>query len=410
MMQKLLRINNLTFFILLLSLGINVLIFNEKLYKLIIVLLLIILGLDTIRQFVKLIAKKEINFLNTLIVIGTLVALMVMLTYKNIPYSIVPIVFGVYIFLNGIMKFAYATILFVNRFRGYIFNYLLALFFLVLGIILMFSPLMHLRFVLYFIGIYLILLSLNYLHEYYKDKLGYAKTNLRRSLRVPLPTIIEAFLPYVFLKQIDDNVKLYENKTGETPDLEILIHVCEKGDGKMGHIDIYYDDIVYSYGNYNPKSRKFLTVVGDGILFKAKKNPYLKFCINEVDKTLFGYGIKLNEKQKEALRRELDKINNNLEKFDPTLTPGSYSDKLYKQIGADFYKIKEGKFAKYILLGCNCAHFIDKIIGATGSDILKINGLINPGTYYEYLDNEFSKKNSIVISKAIYNSKNVNDL
>lgn len=409
-MQKILRINYLAFFLLLLALGINVLIFNEKLYKLIIILLLIILGIDTIRQFIKLIVKKEINFLNTIIIIVTLASLMILLTYKNIPYSFVPIIFGVYIFLSGIMKFVFATILLINKIKGYLFNYLLSLFFFTIAITLMFSPLMHLKHVLYFIGIYLIGLSLNYLYEYYKDKKGLAKSNLRRNLRVPLPTIIEAFLPYVFLKQIDDSIKLYENKTGEKPDVEILIHVCEKGDGKVGHIDIYYENIVYSYGNYDPKSRRFLTVVGDGVLFKSEKKDYIKFCINDADKTLFGYGLKLNEKQKKALKKEMDKINNNLYEYDPSTTPDCYANKLNKKTKTKFYKIKEGRFKKYILLGCNCAHFIDKIIGSTGSDILKINGLINPGTYYEYLDNEFMKKNSIVIARTIYNSKSINDL
>ena len=32
-----------------------------------------------------------------------------------------------------------------------------------------------------------------------------------------------------------------------------------------------------------------------------------------------------------------------------------------------------------------------------------MNGIITPGTYYEYLNREFKKKNSMVISKNIYN-------
>ena len=36
-----------------------------------------------------------------------------------------------------------------------------------------------------------------------------------------------------------------------------------------------------------------------------------------------------------------------------------------------------------------------------------MNGVITPGTYYEYLNREFQKKNSMVISRKIYNQKNV---
>jgi len=32
-----------------------------------------------------------------------------------------------------------------------------------------------------------------------------------------------------------------------------------------------------------------------------------------------------------------------------------------------------------------------------------MNGLITPGAYYEYLNREFRKKNSMVVSRTIYN-------
>ena len=34
-----------------------------------------------------------------------------------------------------------------------------------------------------------------------------------------------------------------------------------------------------------------------------------------------------------------------------------------------------------------------------------MNGLITPGTYYEYLNREFMKKDSFVVSRNIYNQK-----
>ncbi|MBR3523695.1 MAG: hypothetical protein IKN87_03315 [Bacilli bacterium] len=409
-MQKLLRINYITFFVLLLTLGVNVLVFNEKLYKFTVVLILIVLLIDSLRQLIKLIVKKEITFLNSLIIIGTVIAIAIMLNYKNIPYSFFPIVLGAYTILNGIVKFIYSLILFENKFKGRYINILIAMLFFTIGIILVFSPLMHLKVALCFVGVYLILLSLNYLYEYYKDVKHIEKTNLRRNLRVPLPSIIEAFLPYAFLKQIDENVKLYENKTGEEPDLEILIHVTETGDGRLGHIDLYYNNIVYSYGNYDPATRKLHMCVGDGVLLKSEKKKYIEFCINDADKTLFGYGIKLNDIQKEAVKKAIDKMEEKLVTYTPKGYPKAYGERLKKYTKAKFYKFNKGKFIKYILLGRNCAHFIDSIIGKTGSDILKINGLMNPGTYYEYLENEFNKKNSIVISRTIYNKNSLKNL
>ena len=409
-MQKLLRLNYITFFAILLALGINVLIFNEKLYKFTVILILIVLLIDSLRQLIKLIVKKEITFANSLIIIGSVIAIAIMLTYKNIPYSFFSIVLGCYAILNGIVKFVYSLILFANKFKSKLVNMLLALMFFAIGIMLVFSPLIHLKASLCFVGIYLIALSLNYLYEYYKDVKHIEKSNLRRNLRVPLPSIIEAFLPYAFLKQIDENVKMQENKTGEKPDLEILIHVTETGDGRMGHIDLYFNNTVYSFGNYDPATRKLYMVVGDGVLIKSPKKKYIEFCVKEANKTLFDYGIKLNDKQKEEVKKVLAKINDNLVEYTPNWDPKAYAERIQKYTKAKFYKFSKGKFVKYILLGRNCAHFIDSIMGKTGSDILKINGLMNPGTYYEYLENEFNKKNSIVISRTIYNKNNIKNL
>ena len=59
------------------------------------------------------------------------------------------------------------------------------------------------------------------------------------------------------------------------------------------------------------------------------------------------------------------------------------------------------------MLGSNCCRLADNIVGKSGIDLLKMNGAITPGTYYEYLNREFQKKNSMVISRKIYNQKNV---
>lgn len=409
-MRRLLRINYIAFFIILLTLGINVLVFNEKLYKFTVILILIALLIDALRQFVKLIVKKEITLVNSALIIGSVIAIYIMLLYKNIPYSFFPIVLGIYVIMNGIVKFVYASVLFVNKFKGRFFNMLLSLLFFAVGIILVFTPLMHLKISLCFLGIYLILLGLNYLYEYYKDVNHVEKANLRRNLRVPIPSIIEAFLPYAFLKQMDENIQLFENKTSDKNDLEILIQVTDKGYGKFGHVDLFYNDIVYSFGNYDPDSRKLGLVIGDGVLIKAPKKEYVSFCIKDLDKTIIGYGIKLNTKQKEAVAKEIDKIENNLTEYIPSGHKKAYGETIIRKAKAKLYKFKKGKFSKYVLLGCNCAHFIDRVLGKAGSDILKINGLMNPGTYYDYLENEFCKKNSIVISRSIYNKKSIKNL
>ena len=49
----------------------------------------------------------------------------------------------------------------------------------------------------------------------------------------------------------------------------------------------------------------------------------------------------------------------------------------------------------------NCVKLIDQILGVTGSELLRLNGVITPGTYYYFLDEKFKNQNSNVIRKQI---------
>jgi hypothetical protein len=68
-----------------------------------------------------------------------------------------------------------------------------------------------------------------------------------------------------------------------------------------------------------------------------------------------------------------------------------------------FFKLKKGKYKTYFVIGNNCCYLADEIVGSFGMDILSLNGIITPGTYYDHLNRLFNQKNSNVISKEIYN-------
>ena len=53
-------------------------------------------------------------------------------------------------------------------------------------------------------------------------------------------------------------------------------------------------------------------------------------------------------------------------------------------------------------MGTNCCYLVDDILVNSGGDILSINGIITPGTYYDYLNKELRLKSSNVIFKEIY--------
>ena len=83
-----------------------------------------------------------------------------------------------------------------------------------------------------------------------------------------------------------------------------------------------------------------------------------------------------------------------------------YASRLYEATGARFYKFRSGRFKTYFVLGTNCVLLADRLIGASGSDIIHVSGIITPGTYYDYLNRQYLLQNSNVISRHAYTMGN----
>ena len=75
----------------------------------------------------------------------------------------------------------------------------------------------------------------------------------------------------------------------------------------------------------------------------------------------------------------------------------------------EFYKFKSGKNKVFFILKNNCVSLANKIIGPTLNKHTKMYGILTPGTYYDYLEREYMKKSSIVITKKIYNKYNIDN-
>lgn len=350
--------------------------------------------------------------------------------FKNIPISILPIIFGLYLLLNAIIKFINYGILLKTKANGRLSQLGLALLYTVIAIPIIFSPIKNLNIVLIIIGIYIILLGINYIFDFITFLIPKKiKNKMKRSFRISLPAIVEAIIPYTVLNEINylldkenyDKPFVFEEKSEDViPDMEVFVHTSNRGFNRMGHVDIYYHDKVISYGNYDDNSLRFFTMIGDGVVFETKRDKYIPFCIEHSKKTIFAFGLKLTESQKKNVEKEIQKLFHNLYEWNPPYVEAltrkkrinknkykDYASRLYQATNAKFYKVKGGSFKKYFVLGNNCCRLADHIIGKSGIDLLKMNGVITPGTYYEYLNREFQKKNSMVISRKIYNQKNV---
>lgn len=412
--------------ILLILFGIIILVGGVPIFENISNIVLILMILISMKDLFSLLQKKEEKkfkifgkILNTFLAIIALV-------FNEYSIAIVPILFSIYMICNGILGNLVEYVIYkLNKMKCGARNLIEGLIYLSIGLMVLFSPIIYLDLVLKILGIYSVLLGFSYIMDYLELK--HHKKFPR--IKICLPSIIEAIIPLSVLQNINkminknDDVIYVQKKNDEKVDLEILIHVTENGFGRLGHMDICFEGEIISFGNYDKSTYRLFEGTGSGILFFIKdRNKYIKFCIENSKKTLFVFGLKLTEKEKQDIRKNIDKIKDNLVPWNPPCVEyknkkhfkkkefTDYASKLYRKTKAKFYKFKTGKYKIYFVLGNNCVSLSNKIIGKALKDSFKISGIITPGTYYDYLEREFMKKNSIVVSKKIYNKNNINKL
>ena len=401
----------------LVGLGIIIMIGSLNLYTSIVNLLVFAFLLLGIIQLCNLLRNpKELSKEKLVRAIIDITFGVVMNVFKDIPLSIVPILFAGYLLFNSLVKGISAYYLFKNKEHKWK-EIAFFLFFLVSGILFLFSPLGHLPTILSIIGLYCILIGLGEWKKFLLEIIPHR--GQKRSIYISLPAFLDAFIPRRMLTKINhyfNNIEeeaIYEIKKETTiPDLEIFIHVAPHGFNQLGHMDIYFDGKIISYGNYDTTSYRMFDSIGDGVLFETTKEKYIPFCIKQSNKTLIGFGFKLTEKQKEKVKKEINRIKEDTYPWEsktfsnPTENQKyEYIDLLCIETKAKTYKFKTGEFKTYFVLGRNCTLFADRIVGKSGTDILKMVGIITPGTYLDYLETEFAKKNSRVISRTIYNAQ-----
>ena len=78
------------------------------------------------------------------------------------------------------------------------------------------------------------------------------------------------------------------------------------------------------------------------------------------------------------------------------------SSEIYKFANGKFKKITAGKWKKFFVLKTNCTGLVETVLNGVGLHILEFNGLLTPGSYYDYLNKEFLKKHGKVVYRKIY--------
>ena len=407
--------------IILIVLGMTLLIGKNITYDYLINISIFILWINSARELGKFVFRKlnqkeqTTTFLSCLFHI-TICYLLSML--PNLVKGIAPFLFAIYLILIGISQCIMSIIEIKNKEFLNLNHISIEIFCFSIAIPLLISPVTNIERFLICISIYCILLGITMLLESIVRIIPiHTKNRLKRKVRITLPKFIEAIIPYAIMLEINRNLSLHQKqrysleRSKKSADLHILIHTSNRGFNKIGHIDIYYNNTIFSYGNYDEGSRVNKDIFGDGVLFTTnQKINYINFCIDNSKKTIFDFGVILTDKQKEAIQKRINEIMKSTKEWniknDKKYNNGmSYAAKLYKKTKAKFYKFTKGKYKTYFVLGTNCCYLVDDIVGKSGMDIISLNGIITPGTYYDYLNRELKLKNSRVVSKEIYNKE-----
>ncbi len=342
----------------------------------------------------------------------------IILTFPKIPLQMLSVIFCIYMFLTSLVYLINYFLMKKQHIKDK--SLLISILSFMMSIAFFISFKAQRILSVYFIGGYFLLwgfsMMMNALIDLFFRKIDNPK------IRLCLPAIIDCVIPSMWLNRINryynetKHTEILEVRSNEPSDLQVLIHASHNGFNSFGHVDLMFEGTIYSYGNYDGRSERFFTMIGDGVMFKTTdRDAYIKFCLKRCHKTLFVYGLRLNEEQKQIVRDHINQINQIAIPWDPEFVHRPldknapsidlHVHQIYNEAKGKLYKFSQGPFKTYDVLSSNCVRFADMIIGKN-IVILKMVGFITPGTYLDYFEGEYKRSSSNVVSKDIYSIYN----
>ena len=424
MIQK--KIETYTFFaisVFFIIIGIFTCIDGTALMELILFLLSIGISFRAIVQIITILRKRRGKIATTLIESGFQLLFATFIQYQTpLILKSITIVFGLYILIMSALHFINYVIYFRYHIRGSFRVLCEGIATLIFAILLIYKPTDNMKYAEIVIGIYMIFLGVSYFIDFIQMVLPTRITNkMKERIKISLPLLFTVFIPQKLLFRINEMLEVEHDtddfnasKSNSSPDIEVIIHLAKNGSAAMGHVEIAFENKIYSYGNYNRHSRRLFDAIGDGIICIADKEKYIHYAIESKNRYLVIFGLSLTADQKRNVQKRIqDLISVNTVDYYPDLQLyemgkipyGDFDDMssdLYKLANAKFKRITRGKHKKFFVLKTNCAMVVDYILGSLGKGVLAINGIITPGTYYDYLNKEFLITSSNVITRKVY--------
>ena len=263
------------------------------------------------------------------------------------------------------------------------------------------------------LGLYALVSSLFALIDATRELLGTDINGKRVKQRVRFkpPVLLTALLPMRLLRMLDDpdeEAEIAKWTRQETaiedarPNLEIFLHLGKNAAFGFGHMDIALDGKAYSFGNYDSESSRMFGAFADGVFLVADRDAYLQYVLTHEKQRMIGYGVVLSEAQMKAIQDKIDQFLRRSCRWHPTAEKSPDSRLMEQEAQAEFHKIGQGPFRTYNVLTTNCVAVANMLSGSGGVDLMNPQGIVTPGTYSEFLDRQFLRRKSIVVSRTVY--------
>lgn len=186
-------------------------------------------------------------------------------------------------------------------------------------------------------------------------------------------------------------------------DFEVLFQVSAHGVALAGHCELCFDGYTLTYGAYDPDTYRFGKTTGDGILFRAPREPYLDWNIRVHRKKIISYTIRLDEAQAALVREQWRKLEDVLAPWEPQLGPKEFVTRLRKAVnGVSFYRVTEGPFRTYFIPTINCVTITNSLLERTEIGKALMLGIKTPGAYLDLLERQYRAGNGAVVSRRVY--------
>ena len=237
-----------------------------------------------------------------------------------------------------------------------------------------------------------------------------------RSISLSSPVIISAFLPirfYISIKRLKADMLLRKQRESSPSDVRVYVYIKGKGPEMFGHLDISYKGQIWSYGNHDPASRRLNGTYGDGVLIRADETKFLEESIHTDGKTVIGFSLHLTDQQKKMLEARMDALMSRAvpwkcaarlahDRGEDMSGCVDYASRVYRETFCEMYKFKSGKFRTYFVSSTNCVMLADELIRNRDLNLIDINGVITPGAYLSFLNTQYLKENTSVVSRIFY--------